>query len=166
MRESLTLTKYIQLQLNLTLPLTNIWIKIGKSTVADKLDFYAARYTWATLFMNECEGSESEAAFCLNHLSEHKVTTGYVKKDFARIDRANRKVLDCAMKQIYYFKLKFICISYKRKFWWRNKCCDFTPNFSCEKPKFKEKRIITIKNIFASLVSTKVLINALISRFI
>ncbi len=67
---------------------------IGKAIGVDQLDFYAARHTWATLFVNECGGSESEAAFCLNHVSEHKVTSGYIKKDFARIDRANRKVLD------------------------------------------------------------------------
>lgn len=67
---------------------------IGKAIGIDQLDFYAARHTWATLFVNECGGSESEAAFCLNHVSEHKVTSGYIKKDFARIDRANRKVLD------------------------------------------------------------------------
>jgi integrase len=67
---------------------------IGKAIGVADLDFYAARHTWATLFVNECGGSESEAAFCLNHVSEHKVTTGYIKKDFARIDRANRRVLD------------------------------------------------------------------------
>lgn len=67
---------------------------IGKAIGVEELDFYAARHTWATLFVNECEGPESEAAFCLNHVSEHKVTSGYIKKDFARIDRANRKVLD------------------------------------------------------------------------
>jgi len=89
---------------------------IGKNIGVDELDYYAARHTWATLFVNNCDGSESEAAFCLNHVSEHKVTTGYIKKDFARIDRANRKVLDYVMKQIYYFKLKYIGISYKRKF--------------------------------------------------
>lgn len=68
--------------------------EIGKEIGVNELDFYAARHTWATLFVNECDGSESEAAFCLNHVSEHKVTSGYIKKDFARIDRANRKVLD------------------------------------------------------------------------
>ena len=67
---------------------------IGKAIGVEELDFYAARHTWATLFVNECEGSESEAAFCLNHVSEHKVTSGYIKKDFARIDRANRKVIN------------------------------------------------------------------------
>lgn len=67
---------------------------IGDEIEVEELDFYSARHTWATLFVNECEGSESEAAFCLNHVSEHKVTSGYIKKDFARIDRANRKVLD------------------------------------------------------------------------
>jgi integrase len=67
---------------------------IGDEIGVEELDFYSARHTWATLFVNECEGSESEAAFCLNHVSEHKVTSGYIKKDFARIDRANRKVLN------------------------------------------------------------------------
>ncbi|NCB43463.1 MAG: hypothetical protein EOM59_12715 [Clostridia bacterium] len=73
---------------------------IGKAIDVKELDFYAARHTWATLFVNECEGSESEAAFCLNHVSEHKVTSGYIKKDFARIDRANRKVIDLVIKSI------------------------------------------------------------------
>jgi len=71
--------------------------EIGRSIGVDELDFYAARHTWATLFVNDCGGSESEAAFCLNHVSEHKVTSGYIKKDFARIDRANRKVLDIVL---------------------------------------------------------------------
>lgn len=75
----------------------NEYLKIiGKEIGVEELDFYAARHTWATLFVNECGGSESEAAFCLNHVSEHKVTTGYIKKDFARIDRANRLVIDLA----------------------------------------------------------------------
>jgi integrase len=72
---------------------------IGKAIKVDQLDFYAARHTWATLFVNECGGSESEAAFCLNHVSEHKVTSGYIKKDFARIDRANRKVIDLVYRK-------------------------------------------------------------------
>jgi hypothetical protein len=67
---------------------------IGKAIGVEDLDFYAARHTWATLFVNECGGSESEAAFCLNHVSEHKVTAGYIKKNYSRIDRANRRVLD------------------------------------------------------------------------
>jgi hypothetical protein len=70
---------------------------IGDEIGVEELDFYSARHTWATLFVNDCEGSESEAAFCLNHVSEHKVTSGYIKKDFARIDRANRKVLDLVL---------------------------------------------------------------------
>lgn len=71
---------------------------IGDEIGVEELDFYSARHSWATLFVNECEGSESEAAFCLNHVSEHKVTSGYIKKDFARIDRANRKVIDLTLK--------------------------------------------------------------------
>lgn len=68
--------------------------RLGSEIEVEDLDFYSARHTWATLFVNNCGGSEAEAAFCLNHVSEHKVTAGYVRKDFTRIDRANRKVLD------------------------------------------------------------------------
>lgn len=70
--------------------LKRVGAKVG---IAD-LIFYSARHSWATIFVNECGGSESEAAFCLNHVSEHKVTSRYIKKDFTRIDVANRKVLD------------------------------------------------------------------------
>lgn len=73
----------------------NEYIKpIGKAIGVEDLEFYAARHTWATLFVNECGASESEAGFCLNHVSAHKVTAGYIKKDFTRIDRANRKVIE------------------------------------------------------------------------
>lgn len=67
--------------------------QLDQVKIAD-LNFYAARHTWATLFVNECQGNEQEAAFCLNHNTDYKVTSGYIKKDFARIDRANRRVLD------------------------------------------------------------------------
>jgi integrase len=68
--------------------------EVGNTVGIKNLQFYASRHTWATLFVNECKEPESEAAFCLNHVSEHKVTSGYIKKDFTRIDRANRKVMD------------------------------------------------------------------------
>jgi integrase len=72
---------------------------LGSEIGVSDLDFYSARHTWATLFVNECAGTEAEAAFCLNHVSEHKVTAGYIKKDFSRIDRANRKVIDLLYKE-------------------------------------------------------------------
>lgn len=68
--------------------------EIGRAIGVTDLEFYSARHTWATLFVNKCGGSESEAAFCLNHVSPFKVTTTYIEKDFTRIDVANRRVLD------------------------------------------------------------------------
>lgn len=68
--------------------------EIGRAIGVTDLEFYSARHTWATLFVNKCGGSESEAAFCLNHVSPFKVTTTYIEKDFTRIDKANRKVID------------------------------------------------------------------------
>lgn len=73
--------------------------RLGNEIGVDDLDFYSARHTWATLYVNKCEGTEAEAAFCLNHVSEHKVTSGYVKKDFTRIDKANNRVLNLLTKK-------------------------------------------------------------------
>lgn len=67
--------------------------RLGTQLGIDDLDFYSARHTWATLYVNECGGTEAEAAFCLNHVSEHKVTAGYIKTDYTRIDRANSLIL-------------------------------------------------------------------------
>ena len=67
---------------------------IGQAVGVDNLQFYAARHTWLTLFVNECGGAESDGAFCLGHVSDYRVTSTYLRKDFTRIDRANRKVLD------------------------------------------------------------------------
>ncbi len=68
--------------------------EIGNEIGVQDLEFYSARHTWATLFVNKCGGSESDAAFCLNHVSPFKVTSTYIEKDFTRIDVANRRVID------------------------------------------------------------------------
>lgn len=60
----------------------------------EKVDGYAFRHTWATLAQNKCEATTAEVAFALNHASAHKVTEGYIDKDFTPIDRLNKKVLE------------------------------------------------------------------------
>lgn len=72
---------------------------IGKMVGVTNLQFYSARHTWATFLVNKCGRSEEDAAFCLNHVSEHPVTNGYVGVDFTRIDRFNREVLDCVKRE-------------------------------------------------------------------
>ncbi len=68
--------------------------RIGEALEFENFTFYSARHTWSSILVNECHEAESEAAFCLNHVSAHKVTSGYIRKDYSRIDRANRMVID------------------------------------------------------------------------
>lgn len=59
---------------------------------------YWFRHTWATIAQNNCGASTELVGFCLNHASAHKVTEGYIKKDFSPIDVLNRKVLEHIFK--------------------------------------------------------------------
>lgn len=67
---------------------------IGEQIGIDGLTFYAARHTWATIARNECGVSMDDVAMALNHKSGYDVTDTYIKKDWSRIDKANRKVID------------------------------------------------------------------------
>ena len=60
----------------------------------EKVTTYTFRHSWATIAQNNCGASDSEVAFALNHSSEHRITKGYIKSDFTRIDRLNEKVLN------------------------------------------------------------------------
>jgi integrase len=59
-----------------------------------KITVYWLRHTWATIAQNKCGASTELVGFCLNHASAHRVTEGYIEKDFSPIDVLNRKVLD------------------------------------------------------------------------
>ena len=59
----------------------------------DILTSYTFRHSWATIAQNECNASTQLVAFSLNHSSAHKVTEGYIKKDFSPIDKLNTKVI-------------------------------------------------------------------------
>ena len=67
---------------------------IGEQVGIERLTFYAARHSWATIARNECGISMDDVAMALNHKSGHDVTDTYVKKDWGRIDKANRAVID------------------------------------------------------------------------
>jgi len=54
---------------------------------------YSLRHSWATIARNEVGASEEEVAFALNHVSAHRVTDRYIRKDFSRIDRLNELVI-------------------------------------------------------------------------
>jgi len=59
------------------------------------LSSYYARHSWATIASNECNIDTATIALCLNHsIREFAITNIYIKKDWSKIDNANRKVLD------------------------------------------------------------------------
>jgi integrase len=65
-----------------------------KKAGVQKITVYWLRHTWATTAQNKCGASTELVAFCLNHTSAHRVTEGYIEKDFSPIDELNKKVLD------------------------------------------------------------------------
>ena len=55
---------------------------------------YWMRHTWATIARNDCDISKDDIDLCLNHVGQNKMADVYIRDDWGRIDRANRKVLD------------------------------------------------------------------------
>lgn len=55
---------------------------------------YWFRHTWATIARNDCDVSKDDIDLCLNHTGNNPMADVYIKPDWSRIDRANRKVLD------------------------------------------------------------------------
>lgn len=55
---------------------------------------YTFRHSWATIARNECEIPMEDVGFCLNHVSAYKVTDGYIKKDYSKVDKINNMVIN------------------------------------------------------------------------
>ena len=55
---------------------------------------YTFRHSWATIAQNNCGASTEMVAFALNHASVHKITEGYIRKDYTPIDELNKKVIE------------------------------------------------------------------------
>ena len=69
--------------------------QIGAELKIHDLEFYSARHSWASIAINECSLDKYLVHESLNHVDESmKITDYYIKKDFGRIDKANRVVLD------------------------------------------------------------------------
>lgn len=66
---------------------------ICEDLAIDKVTTYTFRHSWATIAQNDCGASTEQVAFALNHVSAHKITEGYIKKDYSPIDKLNNKVL-------------------------------------------------------------------------
>lgn len=65
---------------------------------------YSFRHSFATIAINECGATMDDVAFALNQASAHKVTSIYVRPDFTRIDRLNKKVLSKVFRKRIYIK--------------------------------------------------------------
>ena len=78
----------------------NIGLKeIGKELGIDRLQFYAARHSMATIAVNEVGISKYIVNDMLNHTDQSlKITELYIKKDFSNINEANVKLLDYVLK--------------------------------------------------------------------
>lgn len=78
----------------------NIGLKeVGKELGIDKLQFYAARHSMATIAVNDVKISKYIVNDMLNHTDQSlKITELYIKKDFNTINEANVKLLDYVLK--------------------------------------------------------------------
>jgi integrase len=69
--------------------------EVGKAIGVEGLQFYAARHSWATIARNDLGIDKGTINDALNHVDEsYSVTDLYIKKDFTRVNEANKKVLD------------------------------------------------------------------------
>ena len=78
----------------------NIGLKeVGKEVGVEKLQFYAARHSMATIAVNDVGISKYIVNDMLCHVSpDMRVTELYIKKDFKPINDANAKLLDYVFK--------------------------------------------------------------------
>lgn len=69
--------------------------QLGAMIGEDNLTFYAARHSWATIALNDAEVDKYTVHECLNHAGgAMAITDVYIKKNWTRLDKANRAVLD------------------------------------------------------------------------
>lgn len=67
---------------------------LAKLHIENSITYYSLRHMWATVAKNECGATTEQVAFSLNHVSAHKVTVGYIEKDFSTVDYWNEKVIE------------------------------------------------------------------------
>lgn len=79
----------------------NIGLKeVGKEIGIERLQFYAARHSMATIAVNEVGVSKYVVNDMLNHTDQSlKITELYIKKDFSAINEANAKLLDYVLRE-------------------------------------------------------------------
>ena len=64
----------------------------------NKLQFYQARHTFATLSRNLMKFSKGDVDEALNHVGNYEIADVYIAKDFSIINDNNFKLLDKVFK--------------------------------------------------------------------
>lgn len=77
----------------------------------NKVTVYYFRHSWATIAQNDCGASTEQVALCLNHVSAHKVTTGYIRKSYAPVDKLNAEVVKYVFKAWVIKKSRLISVN-------------------------------------------------------
>ncbi|MDD3041301.1 phage integrase SAM-like domain-containing protein [Bacteroides sp.] len=72
---------------------------------------YYFRHSWATIAQNDCGASTEQVALCLNHASAHKVTSGYIRKSYAPVDKLNAEVVKYVFKAWVIKKSRLISVN-------------------------------------------------------
>lgn len=70
------------------------WCNTALHELFPNLTTYWARHTWATLAYNELGISTDIISLALGHSSGHKTTAVYINPDLAKVDEANRRMLE------------------------------------------------------------------------
>jgi integrase len=85
--------------------------------IQEHITTYTFRHSWATIAQNQCGASTEQVAFSLNHSSAHKVTEGYIRKDYSPVDALNAKVIDFVFVYtlIIYIPLYALVINLEKK---------------------------------------------------
>ena len=74
--------------------LSNGMIKVSRD-IGEKVTFYSARHSWATIAVNDVGIDKYVVHLALNHTdAATAITDTYIRKDFSVIDKANERVLD------------------------------------------------------------------------
>lgn len=79
----------------------NLGLKnVGKELGIERLQFYAARHSMATIAVNDVKISKYIVNDMLNHTDQSlRITELYIKKDFSHINEANVKLLNYILKE-------------------------------------------------------------------
>lgn len=76
--------------------------KVGAGIGVPDLQFYAARHSWATIAVNDCEIDKWTVHQALNHVdSKTAITDIYIKKNWRATNDANRKVISYILNGLH-----------------------------------------------------------------